>query len=287
MKKRVAKSEIEIARKSSRFLFVISFMLLVFLFLGFGVLYVLDVDVSRYVHFQMPTSTTPKKESNSDKVIKNGVMIYPDDPVAMKVDINDGNVKTFYDTVKITNDDVCIDGGYREKKQVVVDGLSEKCKFSLASKIYEKNVQQGLDGKLFVSEEDVKKAYEGLYGTGTYEKQDSIPCLYKTNFIYHGDYYFTESVAPEEGTSLVSYEKMLHAVRDGEQLDITTAVLYYERALSLFCKDSRCETIIETVKQDADYGEDYLSLYVAYHQNELYQYTYHFKMDSAGFYRYI
>lgn len=284
MKKRVAKSEIEIARKSSRALFVLSFIILVFLFLGFGVLYFLDFDISKYVHFKVPIST--KKEVRV-KVATDECTTDTSSSDAIEVDIHDSNIQSFYQTVKITNDDVCIDGGYREKKSVSVTDLSDKCKFSIASKIYEKDVKQGLDGKLSVKEEDVKKAYEGLYGMGTYKQQDSIPCLYKTNFIYHGDYYFTESVAAEEGTSLVSYEKIISAVRKEDHLDITSVVMYYERALSLFCKDSRCEKTIEAVKNDVEYGEEFLDLYIDYHQRELYQYTYHFEMDLAGFYRYV
>ena len=96
-----------------------------------------------------------------------------------------------------------------------------------------------------------------------------------------------ETVAAEEGSSLVPYEKILYAVRRGDELDIVSGVVFYERAMSLFCKDSKCEDIIQSVKKDVDYGEDYLSLYVDYHRDELYQYTYHFEMDTAGFYRYI
>ena len=282
MKKRVAKSEIELARKSSRVIFVIFFILLVFLFMGFGVLYALDIDFTSYIHI-------PQKEaqvSDTKKTIKKGIISDPP-PMAVDVDINDSNVQTFYRVVKVTNEDVCIEGGYREKDHVVVSSLSTKCKFSIASKIYENNVEAGLDGKLSVKESAVKDAYESIFGTGTYEKQESIPCLYHTNFIYHGDYYFTEKVTPEEGTSLTSYEKILYALRQGEKLDIVTVVVYYEHVLSMLCKDSRCENTVTSLKKDVEYGEEYLSLYVEHNKDSLYQYTYHFEMDSAGFYRYV
>ena len=282
MKKRVKKSEIEIAKKSSRIMFLLSFILLVFLFVGFGLIYVLEIDVSPYVSFSKEKSTS----SMTQKIIKKGVILDPT-PISVEVDITDSNVQKYYNIVKVTNQDVCVEGTYREKKHVDVKDLSEKCKFSLASKIYEKNIEQGLDGRLFVSEEDVKSAYDGLFGHNTYEPQDSIPCLYNTSFIYHGDYYFTDKVATEEGTSLQSFEKILNARRVGDQLDITTAVVFYERVISILCKDSRCESTLETVKQGTDYDDDYYNLYVDYHKDSLYQYTYHFEMDDAGFYRYI
>jgi hypothetical protein len=105
--------------------------------------------------------------------------------------------------------------------------------------------------------------------------------------MFRDDYYFTESISTEEATSLTSYEKLLYAIRDGEKLDLTSSVLYYEHVVNLLCKDSRCNEVVETVKKGTEHNEDYLSLYVDHNKDKLYQYTYHFEMDKAGFYRYI
>lgn len=280
MKKRLNKSEIEIARKSSRILFVISFLLLVLLFVGFGCLYVMNIDVTSYFN-------SPKKEVKEKKeTIKKSILL-DSTPISVEVNIEDSNIKDFFNTVKVTNKDVCLDGGYQNQEKVLVSQLKSSCRYSIASKIYEKRVEKSLDGKLYVSEDDVKDAYESLYGVGTYEKQDSIPCFYKTNFMYRDGMYFTEKVAPEEGSSLDSYEKIIHATRKDEELEITSAVVYYEHVLGLLCKDQNCENSIGNVKVGFDYGEEYLSLYVEHNQKNLYQYTYHFQMDDAGFYRYM
>ena len=281
MKKRLNSSEIEQARKSSRIIFLITFILLVFLFAGFGLLYVMDVDVVKFV------KTPQKKVEEVGKKITKDVINKEESTIAFEVDVNDGNVQKFFNAVKITDSDICFDGGYKEQEHVLVGSLSTKCKFSIASNIYEKDVQKALDGKLYVKETDVKSAYEELFGNGTYQRQDSIPCLYKSTFMFHDDYYFTEKVASEEGGSLTSYEKVLFALREGDKLDITSSVLYYEHVLNLFCRDSRCESVIEELKTGSDYNEDYLSLYVDHNKDELYQYTYHFEMDKTGFYRYI
>ncbi len=279
MKKRVSKSEIEIARKSSRILFLISFLLLLLLFIGFALMYVMDIDVMSYIKI-------PQKEvEKTKKTIKNGINVNPN-PVAIQIDVNDSNVKAFYNTVKISNTDVCINDKYRDQKEVKVEDLNTTCKFSIASKIYEKKVNEALDGKLYVKEEDVKDAYESLFGNDSYKKQDSIPCLYKTNFIYNNGIYFTEKVGTEEGSSLIPYEKVIHVIRIGDKLEITSVVVYYEKVLGLFCKDSNCENSIETVGMDKEYSDEYLDLYVEHNKDKLYQYTYGFEMDDAGFYKY-
>ena len=280
MKKRISKSEIEIARKSSRILFLISFLLLLLLFLGFGLMYVMDVDIMSYIDI-------PKKEvEKKEKIIKSGINVNPK-PMAVEIDVNDSNVKAFYNTVKISNMDVCIGDYYRDQKEVKANELSINCKFSIASKIYEKKVNKALDGKLYVKESDVKDAYESLFGNDSYEKQDSIPCLYKTTFIYNAGNYFTEKVGTEEGGSLIPYEKIIKVVRIGDKLEVTSVVVYYEKVLGLFCKDSNCESSVETVGMGKEYDDDYLDLYVEHNKDKLYQYTYGFQMDDAGFYKYV
>ena len=281
MKKRVTKSEIELAKKSSRILFLISFMLLVLLFLGFGLLYAMDVDLTSYIKVPKKVVKEEKKQATTKEIILENT------PMAVEVDIKDGNIKKFFNTVKITNPGICVDGGYVDKEKVAVRELSTKCKFSIASMIYQNDVQKMLDGKLYVKEDTVKDVYEGLFGLDSYERQESIPCLYKTNFIFGGDYYFTEKVTAEEGSSLIPYEKLIKAYRQDNHLDITSVVFYYEKVMGLFCKDHLCDNIVEEVKAGNDYGEEYLSLYAEHNKDKLYQYTYHFEMDDAGFYRYV
>jgi len=277
MKKRVNNSEIELARKSSKVLFLISFILLILLFFGFGILYFMDVDLKTY--FQLPKKVEKEIVVESD--------IIADDSDVVEVNIQDSNIQRLFKYVKVTNEGICEDGGYTNKDKAYVKDMSEKCKFSLASNIYREKVQQGLDGKLFVLESDVKDAYEYLFGAGTYEVQDSIPCLYKTNFMYGGSYYFTESVASLDGSSMSSYEKIISATRNKEKLDITSAVLYYEHVLSLFCKDINCENIVEKAKPGVEYGDEYFDLYVEHNQKSLHHYVYHFEMDNNGFYHYV
>lgn len=284
MKRRVNNSEIELAKKSSKILFLISFLLLIMLFAGFGILYYLKVDVLSYLPSSKPKEVIGVQQ---EEVRKNDTKKATKEMVTIPLDKDDANIQKLFKIVKVTNKLSCEEDGYGVKDRVVVNGLTTKCKFSLASMVYKDSVKQSLEGKLYVKEEDVKAAYNNLFGADTYVKQESIPCLYKTNFMYNGDYYFTEKVTPEEASSMTSYEKIISASREGERLDITTAVLYYESVLAVFCYDSRCDHVIENLKKGVEYGEEYLSLYVDYNESKLYQYTYHFEMDTAGFYRFI
>ena len=280
MKKRINSSEIERARKFSHVLFLCFFLLFILLFVGFGAMYAMGIDVLDY--FKVPK----QKVEESGKKIKKEILL-DSTPEIIEIDIHDRNIQKLYHIVKITDSNTCWEDGYQEHDHIDVKKLSTKCKFSIASNLYKDQVEKTLDGKLYVKEEDVRSAYEELFGNGTYERQDSIPCFYKTNFLFRDDYYFTESVNPEEGSSMTSYEKLLKAYRKDNNLDIISGVVYHERVLHLLCKDSRCEHVIEPLQADAEYNEAYLSLYIDHNKDHLYQYTYHFKMDEAGFYRYM
>ena len=278
MKKRVSSSEIELARKSSKILFLISFVLLILLFVSFGLLYLFDVDFSSY--FEVP-ETSPVVEKNI--IPKKNIEQESSD---IELDVNDSNVLKYFGYVRITNDPECENNSYY-KDQVLVTKLSTKCKFSLASVMYKESIQTALDGRLYIKEDAVKSVYETLFGNGTYSPQEAIPCLYQTEFIHNDDYYFTQQVADEVGTSIHPYEKIIKAVRNGERLEITSAVLYYESVLNILCRDKDCSDVIKTVKAGEEYGNEYLSLYVDHNMDDLYQYTYHFEMDKSGFYRYV
>ena len=232
MKRRVSNSEIELAKKSSKILFLISFLLLILLFIGFGVLYFMDVDLVSYVSIPKKenVSTTPLEKTKKSVSVE---AVMEDGPVSL--DVKDSNLTRLFEVVKVTNKNDCDDYRYGNKPSVLASSLSSKCRYSIASNIYDKNIKTALDGRLYVKESDVKNAYESLYGNGTYVKQDSIPCLYKTEFMYNDNIYFTQKVATEEASSLVPYEKIVSATRSDERLDITSATMYYESNLSLFC----------------------------------------------------
>ncbi|MBP5679239.1 MAG: hypothetical protein J6X28_05410 [Bacilli bacterium] len=276
MKKRVNQSEIELAKKSSRILFLISFILLVLLFVGFGFLYALDINVVSFVH--EPTKPVKKVEVVSD--------IIEEPSKKEPLNIENRNIQKLFSYVKVTNPYLCEEEGYASLDQIQMKKASDSCKYSIASMIYQDKVQS-YEGKWILLEEDVENAYEELFGVDTYTTQEMIPCFYHTNFLYNGSYYFTESITPEEGSSLTSYEKVISAEREKNQLDITSAVIYHERVLSLFCKDPNCEEVISHVKKESEYNEEYLSLYVDYHQEHLNHITYHFEMDESGFYHYL
>ena len=283
MKKRVRDNEIQKARNSSRILFLMLFGFFILLFVGFGVMVAMDVDILSLI-------AVPKEKISITKPIsqdKNNEEDGKEESSILEIDPQNSNIQKYFQYVKVTGENVCEDGSYSNKSRVLVGQLSEKCKFSLASNLYRNFIHQGLEGRLYIMEKDVKEAYETLYGDSTYKSQESIPVLYKTQFLHNGDYYFTDTVAPEEDWSLTSYEKVIKATKDGDMLDITSAVVYYETVLAILCKDNNCENILEPVQAGTEFGDAFFRLYVDHYQDKLYQYIYHFELDNSGFYRYV
>ena len=283
MKKRINHSEIESAKKSSRFLFLISFTLLLLLFVCFGFMYAMDVDILSFITVPEAQVASGNKVSKKDNVKEEEA----GSSSLIELDIRDSNIQKYYQYVRITGAAVCDEGGYVDREEVLASKMTDKCKFSLASNIYQNYVQNGLDGTLYVKEAIVKEAYETLFGADSYHSQESIPCLPNTTFIHNGDYYFTNKIGNEEDSSLSSYEKIVKATRNENSLDITSVVLYYEKVQAVFCKDKNCEQVLENVKSGSEFGDEFFDLYLDHYKDKLYQYTYHFEMDDTGFYRYV
>ena len=168
--------------------------------------------------------------------------------------------------------------------------MSIECKFSLASNLYLEKVKErySYNVYIYVNESDVKEAYESLFGNGTYERQDRIPYHSNDYLIYNSSdqIYFIEHEPIPTSSTLVSYEKILSAKKSDDLLYITSGVVYYETVNKVFCKDYKCTEVIETVQNEPSYP-DYYKLYVDYHKDDLYQYTYQFQLNESGFYRYV
>ena len=213
----------------------------------------------------------------------------PEEEIKTKeeISIDNPNIKELYEIVKITNPYTCDDATYIGKEEVEVSALSKKCRFALASTIYREKKEQET-GKTLVPEEAVKSSYEKIFGEGTYEREESIPYQPRNELKYNAEgYYFTEQETSEEETSMTKYEKIIKAEKEGTNLYITSVPIYYERVNKVLCKDPSCENVIEKTKEETNYTESYLTLYIDYHKEELHNYTYHFQQDEAGFYRYL
>ena len=279
MKKRVADTEMEMARSSSKTLFVITVFLLLSMICGLVFFVLYDKGLIAFnSEVSESSKVSSKKDKNSDKNISK-------DDNSIEVNIDDINVNKLFEIVKITGN-TC--DGYDTKSSVSVNDMSDKCKFSLASHLYLDDIHVAANGVQYVYEDSVKNAYEFLFGYKTYKSVESIPYIVGLNLNYNAQYkyYFYEGVYDEVGTPITKYEKIISAKRDEDMLYITSATLFYEAINSVLCKDVECENVVENMNNEPSYP-DYYSLYVDHNKDKLNQYTFKFKMDDAGFYNYV
>lgn len=279
MKKRVADTEMEMARSSSKTLFVITVFLLLSMICGLVFFVLYDKGLIAFNSGVNESSkVSSKKDKNKDKDTSN-------DDNYVELNIDDININKLFEIVKITGN-TC--DGYDTKSSVNVKEMSDKCKFSLASCLYLDDVRVAANGVQYVYEDDVKNAYEFLYGYKTYKSVESIPYRVGLNLNYNAQYkyYFYEGVYDEVGTPITKYEKIISAKRNEDMLYITSATLFYEAINSVLCKDVECATVVENMNNEPSYP-DYYSLYVDHNKDKLNQYTFKFKMDDAGFYNYV
>lgn len=268
MKKRVSTSEIELAKSSTRKVFILSTLCVVVLFVVVGALCLFNVD----------------NMNNNDDFEKKGYSIEKNARIAISLDNEDENIKELFEIVKMSNN-LCTED-YIEKDYVDVSKLSDRCKWELVSSGYKNNVVKSKDGKITVEEKYVKRAYEKLYGIGTYKRADTIPYQNMT-LLFKDNYYYIDKAVDLKKDTLVRNEIIVKAIREGDSLYITSSIVYYEKNLNLLCRDSKCKYVLETIDKSKSYDEDYLNLYIEHNNKKLYQYTYKFEADDGGFYHYL
>ena len=276
MKKRVADTEMEMARHSSKTIFVITVFLLLSMIcgLGFFVLYDKGLIVFDSETVSEEGITNTKKRTNKSK---------KDNFITLKND--DVNLTKLFNVVSITNNSC---DSYDNQDNVLVSGMSVKCKFSLASHLYLDKVNVTPNGVHYIYENDVRDSYNSLFGYDTYKVQETIPYVNGINLNYNASlkYYFYEGEVNDVGTSITKYEKIISAKRDSEYLYITSATLFYEAINAVLCKDVLCANVLDNMNNEPTYP-DYYSLYVDHNKDKLFQYTFKFKMNEAGFYNYV
>ena len=278
MKKRINDSEIEKAKSSTRVMAIIissCILLLIILAAYIGYLYekgeIFKTDDGKYIINEKITDK---------KIIKNK---------ATKIDTNNTNVVELWNYVKVSTNP-CKDGSYTDKEKVKVTKLNDTCKYSLASNIYNKYVTYDSDENITsVKENIVKNSYETLFEVGNYSRQDTIPYTNMDDLMYNVDnkYYFKNGKAEVQDNSLRIYESIISVVKEDKNLYITSDALYYEKVNKYICKDINCEVVVQELSKDKDYNDEYFELYLDSKKEKLSKYTYHFKLNDAGFYKYI
>ncbi len=267
MKKRINSSEIEKAKRSNRFLFILTVLMLLVV-IGGLVFYVLyDKKLIKFDNF--------KNTTEEDIISKN--------ETNFNVNTDNKEVLKLYNTVRISNND-CSE--YIDSKSLKTDKLNEECKFDIASNIYNKYLVEE-NGSKFIPEDEVIYAYESLYGEGSYKNQELIPYKNESKLYYSAinEKYILQNDIQDSDTNMSKHEDIISIKKDNSYLYINTSILYYESINKFICKDYKCDEIVEKLNDEAN--DEYFKLYIKHNKNKLYNYQYKFKLDKNGFYKYI
>lgn len=267
MKKRINSSEIERAKKTNMFLFILTFLML-FVVVG-GLLFYVVYDKQL---IKIGNNTT----SNEENIFVQN---------ETKFDVKEGNmeVERLYDIVRITNSE-CSE--YKNSSKVDTKKLSDSCKYDIASNIYDRYVIND-NGYKYISEDDVSYAYESLFGVGKYKQQETIPYKENVKLLYNpsDNNYFSQDEINDTGSNMRSYEEILSVKKDNNYLYINTSMLYYDVVGKNVCLDYGCENIVDKISDEV--SDDYFTLYIKQNSKKLYNYKYKFKLDKNGFYKYL
>lgn len=267
MKKRINSSEIERARRSNRFLFILTILMLLVV-IGGLVFYVL--------YDKKLISFGNENSHNEESIISKN---------ETKFDVKESNTEALrlYNIVRVTNNE-CSE--YINAKGIKVKELSDNCKFSIASNIYNRYLDGDVNNK-YVLEEDVIYAYESLFGEGSYKSQETIPYMKGTNLYYSevNNKYFVQGEVQDMDSNMNGYEDIISIKKDNNYLYINSAIMYYESINKNICKDYDCNEVVEKISEEP--SPDYYSLYIKHNKNKLYNYQYKFRLDKNGFYKYL
>lgn len=265
MKKRINSSEIEKARRSSRFLFILTVLMLLVVIGG----------LIFYVLYDKNLINFGDDSSNEESIISKN-------ETRFDLKLTNKEVNRLYDIVRVSNNS-CHD--YINSKSIKTKDLSEECKYEIASNIYNRYIVD--DNGLYVSEDDVSYAYDSLFGENTYKAQELIPYKYNSKFYYSevNKRYILQGNYEEMDSNMNNYEEVISIKKDNNYLYVNSAIMYYESINKNICKDYDCKEVVEKINEEP--SPDYYSLYIKHNKDKLYNYRYKFKLDKNGFYKYI
>lgn len=270
MKKRINKTEIEKAKSSNRFIFVLTTLMLLVV-IGGLIFYVLYDK--KLINFG---NNTPQEVEEN---------IFSQSETTFDVKLSNKEMNRLFNIVKVSANNC---ENYNTAKSLKAKELSEKCKFNIASKIYGNYLVEAEDGLRYILESDVSYSYESLFGEGKYKSQEIIPYGENMSLLYSESdgYYFVHNGIGDYSNENVSYEKILSAKKDKNYLYINSAVLYYEPNNRVICVDYDCEEVLDTISE-GDNTSSYFDLYIEHNNKKLNRYKYTFKLDKNGFYKYV
>lgn len=214
-----------------------------------------------------------------------------DTPNITELDVNDANVKAFIRQVH--NPAEQFDTFIYQNGGGMVEDMAEEYKFAIATNT--KDVQltpispADSEGNVgYVDEEDVKEAYERLFGSGTYHNINSftLGCASMSYDSVNSRYVTTVDGCGVAISPVDVYEEIINAQKENDTLTVVTAVAFYDSSTGKLYKDVDLTDEVSFTTSTSSTEED-IRGYVNSYQDSLTQYTYTFQMGNDGFYYYV
>lgn len=211
-------------------------------------------------------------------------------PEIVEIDVNNANVRALFDQVH--SPDVGFDTFIFQNGGGTVEDMTEEYKFSIATNtnavqittVNPEEYNEEVYG--YVMEEDVKDAYERLFGPNTYHSIESftLGCMPMSYDSANGRYVATTYGCGGK-TMIDLYEEIISIQKEEGTLSVTTAVGFLDTNTGKLYKDM--DLTVETpFTANTNYTEEEIRNYINSYKDNLTQYTYTFEYGNDGFYYY-
>ena len=207
-------------------------------------------------------------------------------PLEAQLENNNANVKNILKTVHNPGEEIDLfifrDGGGK------ISAMSEEYKFALASNLMPDLTPANTGSYAgYINEDDVKNAYESLFGTGTYHETKSfkLRCNQMTYDISNRIYTTNVLDCGNPTTPLSLIEEVTSAIKTKDTLTIKTAVVFYDASQNKMFKDYTTKEELKLTTSET-LTEETIKNYITSNTTSLQQYTYTFKIGTDGFYYY-
>lgn len=213
-----------------------------------------------------------------------------DTPSITEIDVDDANVKALIRQVH--NPAEQFDTFIYQNGGGMVEDMTEEYKFAIATNT--KDVQltpispADSEGNVgYVDEEDIKEAYERLFGSGTYRNINSftLGCASMSYDSVNSRYVTSVDGCGVAISPVNVYEEIINAQKENDMLTVVTAVAFYDSSTGKLYKDVDLTDEVSFTTSTSSTEED-IRGYVNSYQDSLTQYTYTFQMGNDGFYYY-
>ena len=275
--------EVEKVKKKGKgaIIFIIILLLIIMCLVGF---ILIDKKIVK-VPFDLPF-TSNSTEPKEDNVIAEQVV---------DLSVNDANVVELFNNAHYrVNSAGTIDQFVFNNSKLTLEDMDEKYKFGLAANIFLEKASlsnpsiTGYSSE--IREEDVKLAYERVFGPDTYRRVEKIDLNCP---VYTLDYN-TNTYKANSGcggtTAFTVYEKIISAKKFSSRIEITSAAVFHQLGGLLYKDYNQKELLKELTNEEQanafTFYDNVIIPFINENKDNLQQYTYTFTLNEDGFYYY-